>query len=161
MLLLRKRLRTRTGPHDPEFEIKSLARKLSTLVTAMANPQPAQKSHFTHAEQHDHDLNAVEWISQLQAMLDHLPVGNQFTKHLHVASLYDSAHFPRFDKNAKEAAEDIRDVSLMRSKSGSHRKIGDMLGGLAWGRRPTQRHRLRPEAKQGGVKGASTEPVVY
>ena len=35
--------------------------------------------------------------------------------------------------NAKQAAEDRRDVSLMPSKSGSHRKIGDMPGGLAWG----------------------------
>ena len=131
---MRKRPRTRTGPHDPEFEIKSLTRKLSKLVTAMVNPNPAQKSHFTHAEQHDHDLNPNEWISQLQAiyMLDDLPVGKQFTKHLHVASLYDAAHFPRFDDAAKEAAEMIRNVSLPRSKSGSHRKIGDMPAGISW-----------------------------
>jgi hypothetical protein len=100
----------------------------------MANPNPAQKSHFTHAEEHDRDLNPDEWISQLQAMQDDLPVGKQFTKHLHVASLYDAAHFTRLDNDANEAVEDIRYVSLPRSKSGSHRKIGDMLGGLSWGR---------------------------
>ena len=78
----------------------------------MANPNPAQKSHFTHAEEHDHDLEPNEWILQLQAMQDDLPVGKQFTKHLHVASLYDAAHFPRLDDNAKKAAEAMRNVSF-------------------------------------------------
>ena len=86
MLLLRKRLRTRIGPHDPEFEIKSLARKLSSLVAAMANPKlkPAQKSHLTHAEEHEADLDATVWISQFQRMVDDLPQGKQETRHLHV-----------------------------------------------------------------------------
>ena len=98
----------------------------------MSDPGLAQKSHFTHAEEHDHDLNPNEWISQLQAMQDGLPQGKQDPKHLHVASLYDAAHFPRLDDDAKEAAEMIRNLSLPRSKRGSHRKIGDMPAGLSW-----------------------------
>ena len=98
----------------------------------MANPNPAQKSHFTHAEEHDHDLNPNEWISQLQAMQDGLPQGKQDPKHLHVASLYDAAHFPRLDDKAKEAAEAIRNVCFPRSRSGRARKIGDTPAGLSW-----------------------------
>jgi hypothetical protein len=39
----------------------------------MANEKQAQKSHYNHPEEDEEDLNAVEWISQLQAMLDDLP----------------------------------------------------------------------------------------
>ena len=57
--------------------IKSLARKLSILVTAMANPQPAaQKSHFTHAERYEANLDPEVWLSQLQAMQHDLPQDN-------------------------------------------------------------------------------------
>jgi hypothetical protein len=122
-----------TGPHDPEFKIKSLARKLSILVTAMANPQPAaQKSHFTHAERYKADLDPEVWLSQFQRMLDDLPQGKQDPKHLHVQSLYDPAYFPQLDSDEKKAAEAIRNVSLPRSKGASHRKIGDMPAGISW-----------------------------
>ena len=99
----------------------------------MANPKPAQKSHLTHAEEYESDLDPVVWLSQLQRMLDDLPQGKQETKHLHVRSLYDPDHFNRLDNDEKEAAEDMRDVSLPRSKSEIHRQIGDMPVGLAWG----------------------------
>ena len=126
------RYEARTGPHDPEFKIKSLARKLSKLVTAMTNPNPAQKSHFTHAEEHEPDLDAIVWVSQTQRMLDDLPQGKQDPKHLHLVSLHDAVHFPRLDDKAKKAAEAIRNVSFPRSRSGRARKIGDMPAGLSW-----------------------------
>ena len=58
----------KTGPHDPEFKIKSLARKLSKLVTAMANPNTAQKSHFTHAERYEANLDPEVWLSQFNLL---------------------------------------------------------------------------------------------
>ena len=99
----------------------------------MANPQPAQKSHFTHAEEHEEDLDPNVWVSQTQRMLDDLPQGKQDPKHLHLASLYDPAKFDRFDEGAKEAAEAIRNVSFPPSRSDRDRKIGDMPAGEAWG----------------------------
>ena len=100
----------------------------------MANPKPAQKSHLTHAEEYESDLDPVVWLSQLQRMLDDLPQGKQETKHLHVRSLYDPDHFNRLDIIEKEAAEEIRDVSLPRSRSKSHREISDMPpAGISWG----------------------------
>ena len=98
----------------------------------MANPHPAQKSHFTHAEEHEEDLDPNVWVVQTQRMLDDLPQGKQDPKHLHLASLYDPAKFDRFDEGAKEAAEAIRNVSFPRSRSGQARKIGDMPAGLSW-----------------------------
>jgi hypothetical protein len=65
-------------------------------------------------------------------MQDDLPQGKQDPKHLHVASLYDAAHFPRLDDKAKKAAEAIRNVSFPRSRSGRDRKIADMPAGEAW-----------------------------
>jgi hypothetical protein len=130
VLLLRSE--ARADPHAPEFKIKSLARKLSKLVTAMTNPNLAQKSRFTHAEEHEPDLDATVWVSQTQRMLHNLPQGNQTPKHLHLASLYDAAHFPRLDDNAKKAAEAMRNVSFPRSRSGQARKIGDMPASISW-----------------------------
>ena len=107
--------------------IKSLERKLSTPVAAMADPQPAtQKSHYTHAEEHELGLNAVEWISQLQAMLHAQPPGKQDPKHLHLQSVYDTDHFPQLDNDAKEAAEARRNVSFPRSRGAKNKHIGDM-----------------------------------
>ena len=113
--------------------IKSLERKLSTPVAAMADPQPAtQKSHYTHAEQHEPDLNPVEWLSQLQAMLLRLPQAKQDPKHVHVQSVYDPAYFPQLDNDAKEAAEAILNVSFPPSRGAKNKHIGDMLAGRGW-----------------------------
>jgi hypothetical protein len=75
------------------------------------------------------------WLSQFQRMLDDLPQGKQEPKHLHVQSLYhdDPDHFNRLDNDEKKASEEIRYVSLPPSRSKSHRQIGDMPAGLAWG----------------------------
>ena len=94
-----------------------------------------QKSHLTHAEEHEPDLEANKWISQIQSMMDELPEGKQQTKHLHdiVAALYDPLKSNRADPIEKEAAEDIRAVSLPRSRNNTHRQTGDIPAGEAWG----------------------------
>ena len=92
----------------------------------------AQKSRYSHAEEHEPDLSAEVWISLMQGKLKDLPPGKQDPKHLHLASLYDAATFDRFDEGAKEAAEAIRNVSFPPSRSGGNRKIGDMPAGEAW-----------------------------
>ena len=115
--------------------IKSLARKLSTPVAAMADPQPAaQKSHYTHAERHEQNFDPVLWQSQLQARLHAQPPGKQDPKHLHLQSLYDPDYFPQLDNDAKETAEAIRNVSFPRSRSSSanSKHIGDMPAGRGW-----------------------------
>jgi hypothetical protein len=112
--------------------IKSHETKLSILVTAMGKEPAAQKSRYIHAEQYETDLNAVEWISQLQVMLHDLPQAKQDPKHLHIQSVYDRDHFPRLDTDAKEVAEDILNVSFPLSKGGNQRHIGDIPGGISW-----------------------------
>ena len=112
--------------------IKSLETKLPILVTAMGKEPAAQKSHFTHAEQYETDLNAVEWISQLQVMLHDLPQAKQDPKHVHIQSVYDRDHFPQLDTDAKHKAEDILAVSFPPSKGASERHIGDGPAGVSW-----------------------------
>jgi hypothetical protein len=113
--------------------IKSLARKLSTPVTAMADPQPAaQKSHYTHAERHETNVDPALWHSQLQAMQHALPPGKQGPKHLHLQSMYDDDHFPQLDSDANETAEAIRNVSFPRSRGANSKHIGDMPAGRGW-----------------------------
>jgi hypothetical protein len=98
----------------------------------MGKESAAQKSRFTHAEEYETDLNALEWISQLQRMLDDLPPGKQDPKHVHIQSVYDRDHFPQLDTDAKEVAEDILNVSFPLSKGANQRHIGDIPGGQAW-----------------------------
>ena len=98
----------------------------------MANQKQAQKSHYNHPEEDEQDLDANVWISQLQRLLDGLPQGKQKTQHVHVRALWDPDYFNRLDNDEKGAAEDIRNVSLPRSRGGSHRQIGDRPAGPAW-----------------------------
>jgi hypothetical protein len=110
--------------------IKSNETKLPILVTAMAKEPAAhaQKSHFTHAEEYDTDLDPEVWLSQFQRMLDDLLQGKQDPKHLHVQSLYDRDYFPQLDTAAKAV-----NVSFPLSKGANHqRHIGDIPGGQAW-----------------------------
>ena len=103
---------------------------MSALVTAMENAKPVQKSHLTHAEEHEPDLDANKWISQFQRMMYELPYNKQQPKHLHVVALYDLPNL--LDPIDKEAAEDIRAVSLPRSRNNTHRLPGDIPAGGAW-----------------------------
>ena len=112
--------------------IKSHETKLSILVTAMGKEPAAQKSRYIHAEQYETDLNAVEWISQLQVMLHDLPQAKQDRKHVHIQSVYDPECFPRLDTDAKEVAEGILNVSFPRSKGANQRHIGDSPAGISW-----------------------------
>ena len=98
----------------------------------MAKEPASQKSHYTHAEQHEPDLNPVEWISLNQAMLHDLPQAKQDPKHVHVQGVYDPNHFPQLDTNAKEAAEGILNVSFPPSRGANPRHIGDIPGGISW-----------------------------
>jgi hypothetical protein len=99
----------------------------------MANPNPAQKSHFTHAEQHEPDLDATEWVSLTQRMMDYLPPDKKDPKYLHIAAGYDPDKFDKFDEAMRELAVDLRNVSFPPSRSGANRQIGDMPAGKAWG----------------------------
>ena len=112
--------------------IKSVETKLPILVTAMGKESAAQKSRFTHAEEYDTDLSALEWLSQLQGKVDDLPLGEQDPKHVHIQSVYDRDHFPQLDTDAKEVAEGILNVSFPRSKGPNPRHIGDIPGGISW-----------------------------
>ena len=98
----------------------------------MGKESAAQKSRFTHAEEHDTDLSAEVWISQLQGKVKDLPEGHQDPKHLHIQSAYDRDHFPQLDTDAKQKAEDILAVSFPLSKDHNQRHIGDIPGGTAW-----------------------------
>ena len=112
--------------------IKSHETKLPILVTAMGKEPAAQKSHFTHAEEYETDLDPEVWLSQLQRMVDDLSQGKQDPKHLHVQSLYDPDYFPQLDTAAKEVAQNIFNVSFPLSKGKNQRHIGDIPGGQAW-----------------------------
>ena len=98
----------------------------------MGKDAAAQKSRFTHAEEYETDLNAAEWISPLQLMLDDLPQAKQDPKHVHIQSVYDRDHFPQLDTDAKQKAEDILAVSFPLSKGAHQRHIGDHPAGISW-----------------------------
>ena len=112
--------------------IKSLETKLPILVTAMAKEPATQKSHFTHAERYEPDLNPEVWLSLNQAMLHNLPPAKQDPKYVHIQGVYDPECFPRLDTDAKEVAEGILNVSFPRSKGPNPRHIGDIPAGISW-----------------------------
>ena len=92
--------------------------------------KPAQKSHLSHAEEHDPTLDAKVWISQMQRSMDDLPEGEREPKHLHVAAIYNVPNL--LDPREQEDAEEIRAVSLPPSRSKTSRLVGDMPAGEAW-----------------------------
>ena len=95
--------------------------------------KPAQKSHISHLEEHEPDLDARVWISQNERLMDDQPEGKRETKYLHLASLYDPDAIKKLlDPAEREAAEEIRAVSLPPSRNKKHRLPGDMPAGEAW-----------------------------
>ena len=92
--------------------------------------KPAQKSHLSHAEEHEPNLDARVWISQIERIMDELPEGEREPKYLHLAALYNVPNL--VDPIEKEAAEEIRAVSLPPSRSKKNRLPGDMPAGEAW-----------------------------